>query len=151
MLETGVDVIQQGLKWSLLLTLLTFLNSLANHQHRHQAMKTGISLRSATINILHQHVLHLSPMGGRELTSGKITNLVAVNCQKLYEVTQEGHLIWALPLSMLMTWFLCAVMGPPTLVGIGVLLAFLPMSNLVKQQMKNTQSQQGTSSCVTGN
>jgi hypothetical protein len=38
----------------------------------------------------------LSPIGKSGLTSGEIANLVAADCQKLYEVTQEGHLIWAL-------------------------------------------------------
>jgi hypothetical protein len=95
--ESGnVNVIQEGLIWCCLLTLMTFINGLSNHRHRHQAMKTGIAIRSATVNIIYKHVLLLSPVGKSSLTSGEITNLVAVDCQKLYEVTQEGHLIWAL-------------------------------------------------------
>ncbi|OEU11111.1 ATP-binding cassette transporter [Fragilariopsis cylindrus CCMP1102] len=105
-------------------------------------MKTGIAIRSATVNIIYKHVLLLSPVGKSSLTSGEITNLVAVDCQKLYEVTQEGHLIWALPLSILLvTWFLCYVMGPSTLVGIVVLIAFLPIINLVTKQMTKVRSQ----------
>ena len=95
--ESGnVNVIQEGLIWCCLLTFMTFINGLSNHRHRHQAMKTGIAIRSATVNIIYKHVLLLSPVGKSSLTSGEITNLVAVDCQKLYEVTQEGHLIWAL-------------------------------------------------------
>ena len=95
--ESGnVNVIQEGLIWCCLLTFMTFINGLSNHRHRHQSMKTGIAIRSATVNIIYKHVLLLSPVGKSSLTSGEITNLVAVDCQKLYEVTQEGHLIWAL-------------------------------------------------------
>jgi ABC-type multidrug transport system fused ATPase/permease subunit len=46
------------------------------------------------------------------------------------------------PLSILLvTWFLCYVMGPSTLVGIVVLIAFLPIINLVTKQMTKVRSQ----------
>jgi len=112
-LEEGFDVIERGLVWSLLLVFMTFVNGLATQRYRHHSIKTGVALRSAMVNIIYKHVLALSPAGKRGLTSGEINNLVAVDAQKFYEVTQEGHLIWALPLSVgIVTWFLLMVMGP---------------------------------------
>jgi ABC-type multidrug transport system fused ATPase/permease subunit len=135
-LEENNNVLREGLGWSFLLTASTFVNGLATQRYRHQAFKSGIALKSATINIVYQHVLRLSPAGKRGLTAGEINNLVAVDAQKLYEVTQEAHLVWALPLSVaLVTWFLCWVMGPATLVGVLVLVAFLPIIKLVTKQM----------------
>lgn len=95
-------VIKAGFLWSLgifgctysfvaLLYLLTrapgsFFNAFASHRHRHLAMKSGIAMRSATVNVIYRHLLHLSPEGKMGLTSGEITNLVATDTQKLYEV-----------------------------------------------------------------
>jgi hypothetical protein len=46
----------------------------------------------------------------------------------LFEVTQEGHLIWSMPFSMLLvTILLLIIMGPATLVGVVVLVAFIPI------------------------
>ena len=140
-LEEGVDVVNRGLFWSLLLTFMVLVNGLATQRHRHQAFKTGVALRGAMVNIIYKHVLALSPEGKRGLTSGEITNLVAVDTQKLYEVTQEGHLIWALPLSIaIVTTFLVNVMGPSTLVGVFVLIAFLPLIKIVSKRMTDNRA-----------
>jgi hypothetical protein len=46
------------------------------------------------------------------------------------------------PLSLLLvTWFLCYSMGTSTLVGIVVLIAFLPINNMVTKQMTILRSQ----------
>ena len=140
-LEEGSDVVERGLLWSLLLVFMTFVNGLATQRYRHQSIKTGVALRSAMVNIIYKHVLALSPAGKRGLTSGEINNLVAVDAQKLYEVTQEGHLIWALPLSIgIVTWFLLMIMGPSTLVGVFVLIAFLPLIKIVTKKMTDARA-----------
>jgi hypothetical protein len=43
--NTNSIVIHDGLIWSCLLTLMTFINGLSNHRHQHQSMKTGIAIR----------------------------------------------------------------------------------------------------------
>eukprot|EP00536_Pseudo-nitzschia_multiseries_P007312 jgi/Psemu1/195381/e_gw1.171.86.1 len=104
-------------------------------------MKTGVALRSAVVNVVYKHVLMMSPQGKSGITSGEVNNLVAVDAQKLYEVTQEAHLIWALPISIiLVTWFLCVVMGPSTLIGVAVLVGFLPLIKLVTKRMTEARA-----------
>jgi len=130
------DVVREGLRWSLLLSFAVLANGFAVHRYRHQAMKTGVAVRSAVINVVYRRALALSPRSKQGLTSGEINNLVAIDSQKLYEVAQDGHLIWSLPLSIvLVTWFLYDTMGPSTLAGVFVLVAFLPLINLVTTQM----------------
>ncbi|KAG7359453.1 multidrug transporter membrane ATP-binding component [Nitzschia inconspicua] len=130
------NITSEGLPWALSIALVSVINGLGNHRHRHLALKTGVALRAAVVNIIYQHVLQLSPQGKHGLTSGEITNLVAVDAQKLFEVTQEGHLIWALPLSIiLVTFFLYQTLGPSVLVGIVVLIGFLPLINMITNRM----------------
>ena len=62
--------------------------------------------------------------------------LFRLDTQKLFEVTQDGHLIWSLPLSIiLVTLCLVIVMGPTTLAGIAVLILFVPAVRWITQQM----------------
>jgi hypothetical protein len=60
------------------------MNGFMNHRQRHLALKSGITIRAATVNILYQHVLHLLPTtssstttSSNTISSGEITNLFA--------------------------------------------------------------------------
>lgn len=129
-------IVSQGLPYAISIFMVSLVNGFGNHRHRHLALKTGVALRAAVVNILYQHILQLSPAGKKGLTSGEVTNLVAVDTQKLFEVTQEGHLIWALPLSVvLVSFFLYRTLGPSTLVGIAVLIGFVPLIGRVTALM----------------
>ena len=129
-------VIQQGLPYALSIFAASLLNAFGNHRHRHLALKSGVVMRAAAVDVLYQHVLQLTPAGRVGLTAGEVTNLMATDTQKLFEVTQEGHLIWALPLSVvLVTLFLWLIMGPTTLVGIAVLMLFVPLVERITSSM----------------
>ena len=138
-LETNpnVSVLQKGgLVYALSIFAVSLMNGFCNHRHRHLALKTGVALRASVVNILYQHILRLSPQGKASMTSGEVANLVAVDTQKLFEVTQEGHLIWALPLSIiLVSGFLLQTLGISTLVGITVLILFVPLIERVTSRM----------------
>ena len=135
------DLLRRGLPYSLSLFLVSIVNGLANHRHRHLAMKTGVALRGAAVNALYEHALRLAPAGRAGLTTGEATNLVAVDAQKLYEVAQEGHLVWALPLSVvLVSVFLYRTLGPATLVGTAVLVLFVPLIERVTARMTQVRS-----------
>lgn len=116
--------------------VVLILNAAANHRHRYLATQSGIVLRSTIVSVVYNRVLQLSPVGRLGLTSGEVTNIVAIDTQKLFEVTQEAHLIWAMPLSILLvTVCLCVVMGPPTLIGVVVLLLMVPLVERVASAM----------------
>jgi len=112
------------------------LNALANHRHRYLATQSGIVLRSTIVSVIYSRVLQLSCEGRQGLASGEVTNMVAIDTQKLFEVTQEAHLIWAMPLSIvLVTICLYIVLGPTTLIGVVVLLCMVPIVERVASAM----------------
>lgn len=122
------SIVSQGMPYAVAIFVTSVVNAFGNHRHRHLALKTGVVLRAASVQELYQHVLHLSPAGREGLTSGQVNTLISVDTQKLFEVAQEAHLIWALPLSIiLVTALLLWIMGPTTLVGVAVLVLFLPI------------------------
>jgi hypothetical protein len=136
------QVISEGLPYALALFFTSVLNAFGNHRHRHLAMKSGIVMRAALINVLYQHVLQLTPKGRAGLTSGEVTNLLAVDTQKLYEVAQEGHLVWSLPLTViLVTYFLVRTLGWSALVGVATLILFVPIVERVTAAMMSIRSE----------
>jgi hypothetical protein len=59
------------------------LNAAANHRHRYLATQSGIVLRGTIVGIVYKRVLQLSPAGRLGLTSGEVTNIVAIDTQKV--------------------------------------------------------------------
>ena len=126
------------LAWPYVLGMMICLtcNAVANHRHRYLATQSGVVLRSTIVSVVYRRVLQLSPQGRLGLSSGEVTNMVAIDTQKLFEVTQEGHLIWAMPLSIvLVTICLVIVLGPTTLIGVVVLLLMVPAAERVVSTM----------------
>lgn len=71
------QVIQEGMPFAIAVFACTVINAFGNHRHRHLAMKSGIVMRAATVSVLYEHVLRLSPKGKRGLTTGFVTTLIA--------------------------------------------------------------------------
>jgi len=137
-----LPIVRIGLPWAISIFGVSVINGLANHRHRHLSTKAGAAMRGALINAIYVRSLKLSPDGKVGLTSGEVANLMAVDAQKLYEVTQEGHLIWALPLSVLLvSFFLYQTLGPSSLVGVAVLIGFVPIVERVMAGMMKFRTQ----------
>lgn len=134
-------VVKDAIPFALSIFFLSVLNAFGNHRHRHLAMKSGVVLRAAAVSTMYDHLLRLTPKGRLGLSSGEITNLIAVDTQKLFEVTQEAHLAWSLPLSIvLVTIFLVITMGPATLMGVAILVVFVPVVERLTSSMMTIRS-----------
>ena len=59
------------------------LNAVANHRHRYLATQSGIVLRSTIVSVIYSRVLQLSPRGRQGLASGEVTNMIAIDTQKV--------------------------------------------------------------------
>ena len=130
------NVVTQGMLYVVLIFVASVLNALGTHRQRHLALKSGIVIRAAVVSATYRRALNLTPDGRAGLTTGEVTNLVAVDAQKLFEVMQEGHLVWSCPLSMvLVSILLVLIMGPTTLVGVAVLFTFVPLTTTITAKM----------------
>lgn len=63
--------------------LCLVLNAIANHRHRYLATQSGIVLRSSIVAVVYRRILQLSPAGRQGLASGEVTNIVAIDTQKV--------------------------------------------------------------------
>ena len=57
-------------------------------------------LRVTVIAEVYSAILELNAKGVQSLNSGEATNLVANDAQKLLELTQNFHLLWAAPIQV---------------------------------------------------
>jgi hypothetical protein len=77
--------------WPLVLGLFLCLvtNAVANHRHRYLATQSGIVLRSCIVAVVYRRILQLSSSGRQGLASGEVTNIVAIDTQKVSQLGME--------------------------------------------------------------
>ena len=130
------NVFGEAVPYVFIILIADICNAYGTHRQRYLAMKSGVTIRIAVIGAIYERVLQLTPAGRIGLTSGAVTNLFAIDTQKLFEVAAEGHLIWSAPLSMtIVALMLMFVVGPAMAVGIAILLLFAPFVQKISNRM----------------
>ena len=81
--NSPVNLLQQGIGYSFLLLAVTSANGVANQRLLYLSMKSGMLVRTTVVSAIYSTSLKLSPKGKLGLTSGEVTNLVAIDSQKV--------------------------------------------------------------------
>jgi ABC-type multidrug transport system fused ATPase/permease subunit len=132
----GESIIRKGLPYAITLTLAALFSALSQNRVVFLSTKSGICIRAALTSAIYEHALRLTPAGRQGLTSGEVTNLVAVDTQKLFDVMLEGHNLWSCPLLIIIvSALLWVIMGPELTVGVGVLILFVPIVQQIVSRM----------------
>lgn len=141
--SNGGNIIHDTLPFVLGIFFLSIINALCTHRHQLLSYQSGIIIRSAVTCAIYEKSLNLSPKGrSGGLTSGNVTNLVATDTQKLFEVMHEAHMIWSCPLAIAVAVILLLVIiGPSCLVGAAILVGLVPLSKKVAQWIVRIRKQ----------
>jgi ABC-type multidrug transport system fused ATPase/permease subunit len=134
--NVGESIIRKGLPYAITLCLAALFSALSQNRVVFLSTKSGICIRAALTSAIYEHALRLTPAGRQGLTSGEVTNLVAVDTQKLFDVMLEGHNLWSCPLLIIIvSALLWVIMGPELTVGVGVLILFVPVVQQLVSRM----------------
>ena len=129
---TTTTILTDAIPYVILIFILSIINALFSHRHQFLSYQSGIIIRSAVTTAIYERALNLSPVGREGLTSGNVTNLVATDTQKLFEVMHEAHMIWSAPLAILIVIaLLFIIIGPSCFVGAFILIGLIPLSKKV--------------------
>lgn len=92
-------------------------------------------MRACLISEIFEKATTLSPRGRIGVSKGEVNNLVAVDTQKIFEVSLNAHLLWSSPLQVIVVaGLLLSLTGPSTLLGIATLVAVLPISKTIVKE-----------------
>lgn len=129
-------IVSQGLPFAILVCVASLVGAVAQNRTTFLSTQSGILLRASLTSAIYEHALRLSPTGREGLTAGEITNLVAVDTQKIYDVMVEGHNLWSCPLLILVvSGLLWGIMGPELVIGVVLLILFLPIVQFFVSRM----------------
>ena len=132
----GSSAIEEGLPFAVFISIASLVGAIAQNRTTFLSTQSGILLRASLTSAIYEHALKLSPSGREGLTSGEITNLVAVDTQKIFDVMLEAQNLWSCPvLITVVSALLWMIMGPELVIGVALLIFFLPIVQFFVSRM----------------
>lgn len=105
--------------------------------------QTGVKLKAALISAIYRKSLELSNEARGTKSTGDIVNLMAVDSQRLQDVTQFSQHLWSAPLQIILcTVSLYGLLGYSMFAGVALMVVMIPISGSILKSTKELQKQQ---------
>ncbi|KAI2615446.1 P-loop containing nucleoside triphosphate hydrolase protein [Hypoxylon sp. NC1633] len=112
-------------------------------QYFQLAFVTGMRIKSGLASAIYKKSLKLSNEGRSTKTTGDIVNYMAVDAQRLQDLTQFAQQIWSAPFQITLCMIsLYQLVGWSMLSGIGVMIIMIPINGFIAKLMKRLQKDQ---------
>ncbi|KAH7159915.1 ABC transporter type 1, transmembrane domain-containing protein [Dactylonectria estremocensis] len=113
------------------------------HQYFQLTFVTGMQIKGGLGSAIYRKSLRLSNEGRSSKTTGDIVNYMAVDAQRLQDLTQFAQQAWSAPFQITICMIsLYNLVGWSMMAGIAVMLVMMPMQGFVARIMKNMQKDQ---------
>jgi ATP-binding cassette, subfamily C (CFTR/MRP), member 1 len=115
----------------------------ALHQYFQRAFETGMRIKSSLTSTIYTKAMKLSNEGRAAKSTGDIVNYMAVDTQRLQDLTQYGQQLWSAPFQIILCMAsLYNLVGWSMLAGVGVMILMIPANGLIARLMKSLQKTQ---------
>ncbi|KAF5021710.1 hypothetical protein F66182_6267 [Fusarium sp. NRRL 66182] len=113
------------------------------HQYFQLAFVTGMHIKGGLSSAIYRKSLRLSSEGRASKTTGDIVNYMAVDGQRLQDLTQFAQQVWSAPFQIIICMVsLYNLVGWSMMAGIVVMIIMMPVQGFVARIMKNMQKDQ---------
>ncbi|EAW12826.1 ATP-binding cassette glutathione S-conjugate transporter YCF1 [Aspergillus clavatus NRRL 1] len=130
----------RGVAIALMMFLVSVTQTLCLHQYFQRAFDTGMRVKSALTAMIYSKSLRLSSEGRASKTTGDIVNHMAVDQQRLSDLTQFGMQLWSAPFQITLCMLsLYQLVGVSMFAGIGVMILMIPLNGAIARMMKKLQ------------
>ncbi|PYH93177.1 P-loop containing nucleoside triphosphate hydrolase protein [Aspergillus ellipticus CBS 707.79] len=134
------EPIIRGVAIALAMFLVSISQTMCLHQYFQRAFDTGMRVKSALTAMIYAKSLKLSSEGRAAKTTGDIVNHMAVDQQRLSDLTQFGIQLWSAPFQITLCMLsLYQLVGYSMFAGIGVMILMIPLNGVIARMMKKLQ------------
>lgn len=113
------------------------------HQYFQVAFQSGMRIKAGLTSTIYRKSLKLSNEGRASKTTGDIVNYMAVDAQRLQDLTQFAQQVWSAPFQITLCMVsLYNLVGWSMLAGIGVMIFMVPINGFIARFMKTLQKEQ---------
>lgn len=117
--------------------------TMALHQYFQRAFETGMRIKTALTAAIYGKSLKLSNEGRASKSTGDIVNYMAVDTQRLQDLTQFGQQLWSAPYQIVLCMIsLYQLVGYSMFAGVGAMLLMIPINGIIARLMKTLQKEQ---------
>ncbi|KAL8836868.1 MAG: hypothetical protein Q9170_002759 [Blastenia crenularia] len=122
---------------------VSVLHTVCLHQYFQRAFETGMRVRSSLTAMIYAKSMKLSNEGRATKSTGDIVNYMAVDTQRLQDLTQYGQMLWSAPFQIILCMAsLYQLVGISMLAGVGAMVIMIPVNGLIARLMKRLQKEQ---------
>jgi ABC-type multidrug transport system fused ATPase/permease subunit len=113
------------------------------HQYFQRAFESGMRIKSGLTASIYSKAMKLSNQGRATKSTGDIVNYMAVDVQRLQDLTQFGLQLWSSPFQIALAFAsLYQLVGLSFLAGIGIMVLMIPINSVIARFMKSLQIKQ---------
>ena len=100
-------------------------------------------IKSSLTAAIYKKAMRLSNEGRASKSTGDIVNYMAVDAQRLQDLTQFGQQLWSAPFQIALCMIsLYQLLGLSMLAGVGVMIAMIPINGVIARISKTLQKKQ---------
>lgn len=133
----------RGAAIALAMFAVSLLQTVCLHQYFQRAFETGMRVKSSMTSMIYAKSMKLSNEGRAEKSTGDIVNYMAVDTQRLQDLTQYGQMLWSAPFQIILCMAsLYNLVGVSFLAGIAAMILMIPVNGVIAKIMKNLQKKQ---------
>lgn len=130
----------RGVAIAIAMFLVSVSQTMCLHQYFQRAFDTGMRVKSSLTAVIYSKALRLSSEGRSAKTTGDIVNHMAVDQQRLSDLTQFGLQLFSAPFQITLCMLsLYQLVGPSMFAGIGVMILMVPLNGAIARIMKTLQ------------
>ncbi|KAJ5176747.1 Metal resistance protein YCF1 [Penicillium canariense] len=130
----------RGVAIALAMFLVSVCQTSCLHQYFQRAFDTGMRVKSSLTALIYAKALRLSSEGRSSKTTGDIVNHMAVDQQRLSDLTQFGTQLLSAPFQIALCMIsLYQLVGLSMFAGVGVMILMIPINGIIARMMKKLQ------------
>ncbi|QKX61086.1 uncharacterized protein TRUGW13939_08232 [Talaromyces rugulosus] len=132
--------VMRGVAIALGMFLVSVFQTICLHQYFQRAFESGMRVKSSLTTMIYAKALRLSNEGRAAKTTGDIVNHMAIDQQRLADLTQFGTQLWSAPFQIVLCMVsLHQLIGNSMWAGIGVMILMVPLNGVIARMMKKLQ------------
>ncbi|KAL2358738.1 multidrug resistance-associated protein 1 [Cryomyces antarcticus] len=113
------------------------------HQYFQRGFETGMRIKSALTAAIYIKFMRLSNEGRAAKSTGDIVNYMAVDTQRLQDLTQYGQQLWSAPFQIVLCMLsLYQLVGYSMFAGVAAMIVMIPINGVIARIMKTLQKTQ---------
>ena len=125
-----------GVLYATLLILGVVVSSILGTQYTWRSRRLAMRVRTAIVSLVYSKSCSVSGLAKRSFGSGRVTNVMSVDTERVMDIFTSFHDFWSLPVQIAVALYLLhAQVGLALLAGLGVVVLLIPINAVLTNRI----------------